>query len=44
MAGQVITKDGRLLVFAIMAKGSANAYGAKAAVDRVPARLVACGC
>jgi D-alanyl-D-alanine carboxypeptidase/D-alanyl-D-alanine-endopeptidase (penicillin-binding protein 4) len=44
MAGQLITKDGRLLVFAIMASGSGNAVTAKAALDRVPARLVACGC
>ncbi|WP_438871112.1 D-alanyl-D-alanine carboxypeptidase/D-alanyl-D-alanine endopeptidase [Paractinoplanes durhamensis] len=44
MAGQLVTKDGRLLVFAIMASGSASAYTAKAALDRVPARLVLCGC
>jgi serine-type D-Ala-D-Ala carboxypeptidase/endopeptidase (penicillin-binding protein 4) len=44
MAGTLITKDGRLLAFAIMASGSANALVAKAALDRVPARLVACGC
>jgi D-alanyl-D-alanine carboxypeptidase/D-alanyl-D-alanine-endopeptidase (penicillin-binding protein 4) len=44
MAGELVTKDGRLLVFAIMASGSANAAQAKAAVDKVPARLVACGC
>jgi D-alanyl-D-alanine carboxypeptidase/D-alanyl-D-alanine-endopeptidase (penicillin-binding protein 4) len=44
MAGQLITEDGRLLVFAVMAKGSPNAVTGKAAVDRVPARLVTCGC
>jgi serine-type D-Ala-D-Ala carboxypeptidase/endopeptidase (penicillin-binding protein 4) len=44
MAGELITKDGRLLVFAIMASGSADADRAKAAVDKIPARLVACGC
>ncbi|WP_433298860.1 D-alanyl-D-alanine carboxypeptidase/D-alanyl-D-alanine endopeptidase [Actinoplanes sp. CA-030573] len=44
MAGQLVTKDGRLLVFAIMASGSANAFTAKAALDKVPARLVTCGC
>jgi serine-type D-Ala-D-Ala carboxypeptidase/endopeptidase (penicillin-binding protein 4) len=44
MAGQLVTADGRLLVFAMMASGSANAYTAKAALDRVPARLVRCGC
>ncbi|MGX6603883.1 D-alanyl-D-alanine carboxypeptidase/D-alanyl-D-alanine endopeptidase [Micromonosporaceae bacterium Da 78-11] len=44
MAGELITKDGRLLVFAIMASGSADAVAGKAAVDKVSARLVACGC
>ncbi|MCU7722369.1 D-alanyl-D-alanine carboxypeptidase/D-alanyl-D-alanine-endopeptidase [Actinoplanes sp. KI2] len=44
MAGELVTRDGRLLVFAIMASGSSNAYAAKDALDRVPARLVACGC
>jgi D-alanyl-D-alanine carboxypeptidase/D-alanyl-D-alanine-endopeptidase (penicillin-binding protein 4) len=44
MAGELMTRDGRLLVFAIMASGSGNAATAKAAVDKVPARLVACGC
>lgn len=44
MAGELVTKDGRLLVFAIMASGSSNAFLAKAALDKVPARLVTCGC
>jgi len=44
MAGELVTKDNRLLVFAVMASGSSNAYAAKDALDRVPARLVACGC
>jgi serine-type D-Ala-D-Ala carboxypeptidase/endopeptidase (penicillin-binding protein 4) len=44
MAGQLITKDGRLLVFAVLASGSANAVAGKAAIDRVAARLVSCGC
>jgi D-alanyl-D-alanine carboxypeptidase/D-alanyl-D-alanine-endopeptidase (penicillin-binding protein 4) len=44
MAGELITKDGRLLVFAIMASGSGNPVTAKAALDRLPAKLVACGC
>ena len=35
MAGELVTKDGRLLVFAIMASGSADSYTAKAALDRV---------
>ena len=44
MAGELMTKDGRLLVFAIMANGSANAAIARAALDRVVARMVDCGC
>ena len=44
MAGVLTTADGRLLVFAIMASGSGNAVTARAALDKVPARLVACGC
>ena len=44
MAGSLVTRDGRLLVFAVMASGSSNVYAAKDALDRVPARLVACGC
>jgi D-alanyl-D-alanine carboxypeptidase/D-alanyl-D-alanine-endopeptidase (penicillin-binding protein 4) len=44
MSGDLVTKDGRLLVFAIMASGGPNASQAKQALDKVPARLVACGC
>jgi D-alanyl-D-alanine carboxypeptidase/D-alanyl-D-alanine-endopeptidase (penicillin-binding protein 4) len=44
MAGELTTKDGRLLVFAIMANGSGNAVTARAALDRVAAKLVSCGC
>lgn len=44
MSGDLVTKDGRLLVFAIMASGGANASEAKQALDKVPARLAACGC
>ena len=44
MAGVLTTADGRLLVFAIMASGAGNPVTARAALDRVPARLVACGC
>jgi D-alanyl-D-alanine carboxypeptidase/D-alanyl-D-alanine-endopeptidase (penicillin-binding protein 4) len=44
MSGDLVTKDGRLLVFAIMAKGGANSSEAKQALDKVPARLVECGC
>ncbi|MEV6306273.1 D-alanyl-D-alanine carboxypeptidase/D-alanyl-D-alanine-endopeptidase [Actinoplanes sp. NPDC051861] len=44
LAGVLITKDGRVLAFAIMAKGGPSAIAARAALDRVAARLVACGC
>ncbi|MBG0560950.1 D-alanyl-D-alanine carboxypeptidase/D-alanyl-D-alanine endopeptidase [Actinoplanes aureus] len=44
LAGVLITKDGRVLAFAIMAKGGANAVTARSALDRVAARLVQCGC
>jgi serine-type D-Ala-D-Ala carboxypeptidase/endopeptidase (penicillin-binding protein 4) len=44
MAGELVTRDGRLLVFAVMTSGWGDAYAAKSAVDRVSARLVACGC
>ncbi|MEU4420026.1 D-alanyl-D-alanine carboxypeptidase/D-alanyl-D-alanine-endopeptidase [Actinoplanes sp. NPDC024001] len=44
LAGVLITKDGRVLAFAIMAKGGANALTARSALDRVAARLVQCGC
>jgi D-alanyl-D-alanine carboxypeptidase/D-alanyl-D-alanine-endopeptidase (penicillin-binding protein 4) len=44
MSGVLVTKDGRLLVFAFMAKGGPSASAAKQALDQVPARLVACGC
>jgi D-alanyl-D-alanine carboxypeptidase/D-alanyl-D-alanine-endopeptidase (penicillin-binding protein 4) len=44
MAGQLITEDGRLLVFAIMASGSTDPTSGKAALDKVAAQLVSCGC
>ena len=44
MAGVLTTADGRLLVFAIMASGSANAVTGRAALDKVAAKLVECGC
>ncbi|MCM4077406.1 D-alanyl-D-alanine carboxypeptidase/D-alanyl-D-alanine endopeptidase [Paractinoplanes hotanensis] len=44
MAGTLTTADGRLLVFAIMASGSANAVTGRAALDAVAAKLVSCGC
>jgi D-alanyl-D-alanine carboxypeptidase/D-alanyl-D-alanine-endopeptidase (penicillin-binding protein 4) len=44
MAGELVTRDGRLLVFAIMAKGAPSTLAARTALDRLAAKLVACGC
>lgn len=44
ISGQLVTKDGRLLVFAIMADKTGDSLAARAALDRIAARLVACGC
>ncbi|WP_412737844.1 D-alanyl-D-alanine carboxypeptidase/D-alanyl-D-alanine-endopeptidase [Krasilnikovia sp. MM14-A1259] len=45
MAGELVTKDGRLLVFAFMADAtSTDNDAARAALDRLAARLVDCGC
>jgi D-alanyl-D-alanine carboxypeptidase/D-alanyl-D-alanine-endopeptidase (penicillin-binding protein 4) len=44
LAGVLITKDGRVLAFAIMASATSDAGAAKSALDKVVARLVACGC
>jgi serine-type D-Ala-D-Ala carboxypeptidase/endopeptidase (penicillin-binding protein 4) len=44
ISGQLVTKDGRLLVFAIMADRTGDSLAARAALDRIAARLVACGC
>jgi D-alanyl-D-alanine carboxypeptidase/D-alanyl-D-alanine-endopeptidase (penicillin-binding protein 4) len=44
LAGVLITREQRVLAFAIMAKGGADATTARAALDEVVARLVACGC
>jgi D-alanyl-D-alanine carboxypeptidase/D-alanyl-D-alanine-endopeptidase (penicillin-binding protein 4) len=44
ISGALITKDGRLLVFAIMADATGNSLLARVALDKIAARLVACGC
>ncbi|WP_221324691.1 D-alanyl-D-alanine carboxypeptidase/D-alanyl-D-alanine-endopeptidase [Actinoplanes sp. L3-i22] len=44
LAGVLVTKDGRVLSFAIMASATSNASSAKAALDKVATALVACGC
>jgi D-alanyl-D-alanine carboxypeptidase/D-alanyl-D-alanine-endopeptidase (penicillin-binding protein 4) len=44
LAGTVVTLDGRLLAFAVVADGSASEEAAEAALDEVAAALAACGC
>jgi D-alanyl-D-alanine carboxypeptidase/D-alanyl-D-alanine-endopeptidase (penicillin-binding protein 4) len=44
LAGELVTKDGRLLVFAVMADHTGDPAGARQALDSVAARLVRCGC
>ncbi len=44
ISGQLVTRDVRLLAFAIMADRTGDSLAARAALDRIAARLVACGC
>ena len=44
ISGQLVTADGRLLVFAIMADATGATADARLALDKVAARMVACGC
>jgi D-alanyl-D-alanine carboxypeptidase/D-alanyl-D-alanine-endopeptidase (penicillin-binding protein 4) len=44
LAGTVVTKDGRLLAFAVVADGSGSDAAAEGALDHVAAALAACGC
>jgi serine-type D-Ala-D-Ala carboxypeptidase/endopeptidase (penicillin-binding protein 4) len=44
LAGTVVTADGRLLAFAVIADGSGNEAAAEAALDDVAAALAGCGC
>ncbi len=44
LAGTVVTVDGRLLAFAVVADGSGSDAAAEAALDDVAAALAACGC
>ena len=45
LAGTVLTADGRLLAFAVLADGAAGSIDAtEAALDRVAAALAGCGC
>ncbi|MEV4635818.1 D-alanyl-D-alanine carboxypeptidase/D-alanyl-D-alanine-endopeptidase [Actinoplanes sp. NPDC049548] len=44
ISGELVTKDGRLLVFAILADATGESGAARQALDRIAAKLVACGC
>jgi D-alanyl-D-alanine carboxypeptidase/D-alanyl-D-alanine-endopeptidase (penicillin-binding protein 4) len=44
ISGQLITKDGRLLVFAILADATGESGAARQALDKIAAKLVTCGC
>ncbi|RJK96151.1 D-alanyl-D-alanine carboxypeptidase/D-alanyl-D-alanine-endopeptidase [Vallicoccus soli] len=44
LAGQVVDARGRLLTFAVLADDVTDAYGARAALDRVVAAVAACAC
>ena len=44
LAGVLVTKERQVLAFAIMAKGGADSITARQGLDKIAARLVACGC
>jgi D-alanyl-D-alanine carboxypeptidase/D-alanyl-D-alanine-endopeptidase (penicillin-binding protein 4) len=46
LSGELVTADGRLLVFALMADGvpDSGRDGARIALDKIAAKLAACGC
>ncbi|MFI9781922.1 D-alanyl-D-alanine carboxypeptidase/D-alanyl-D-alanine-endopeptidase [Kitasatospora sp. NPDC051984] len=44
LAGTVVDADGRVLAFALMTRTGADPTAARAAVDRIVAKLAACGC
>ncbi|RKE20596.1 D-alanyl-D-alanine carboxypeptidase/D-alanyl-D-alanine-endopeptidase [Streptomyces sp. TLI_171] len=44
LAGTVVDADGRVLAFALMTRTTADPTAARAAVDRIVARIAACGC
>jgi len=44
ISGELITRDGRLLVFAIMADATGDSGAARQALDKIAAKLVTCGC
>ncbi|MFF4340282.1 D-alanyl-D-alanine carboxypeptidase/D-alanyl-D-alanine-endopeptidase [Kitasatospora sp. NPDC001540] len=44
LAGTVVDADGRVLAFALMTRTDADPAAARAAVDRIVARIASCGC
>ncbi|MGW4381882.1 D-alanyl-D-alanine carboxypeptidase/D-alanyl-D-alanine endopeptidase [Kitasatospora sp. NPDC004531] len=44
LAGTVLDADGRVLAFALMTRTDADPATARAAVDRIVAKIAACGC
>ncbi|MFD8600282.1 D-alanyl-D-alanine carboxypeptidase/D-alanyl-D-alanine-endopeptidase [Kitasatospora sp. NPDC059646] len=44
LAGTVVDADGRVLAFALMTRTGAAPEAARAAVDRIVAKIAACGC
>ena len=44
LAGLVVDRDGRLLVFAFMSNGSGDVTSARSALDRLAGRVAGCGC
>ncbi|MET8147410.1 D-alanyl-D-alanine carboxypeptidase/D-alanyl-D-alanine-endopeptidase [Actinoplanes sp. NPDC049668] len=44
ISGELVTKDGRLLVFAILADATGESIAARQALDKIAAKLVTCGC
>ncbi|MEU5534926.1 D-alanyl-D-alanine carboxypeptidase/D-alanyl-D-alanine-endopeptidase [Streptomyces sp. NPDC020362] len=44
LAGTVVDRDGRLLVFAFLASGTTNPLEAQAALDKAATALAGCGC
>jgi D-alanyl-D-alanine carboxypeptidase/D-alanyl-D-alanine-endopeptidase (penicillin-binding protein 4) len=44
LAGTVVTADGRLLAFAVVADSSGSEAEAEAALDDIAATLAGCGC
>ncbi|MEU4214459.1 D-alanyl-D-alanine carboxypeptidase/D-alanyl-D-alanine-endopeptidase [Actinoplanes sp. NPDC026623] len=44
ISGELVTQDGRLLVFAILADATGESGAARRALDKIAAKLVTCGC